>query len=290
MQGSTVLYESTWGYDLVGNRMLEVHKEGGVTTTKKYLYNAADQLEEIRVYNGWIEPGNETSLTTMIYDGNGNLYEKNEDGNRTAYTWDFEDRLTGVDLPDGRKVFFEYCEGCGLAKRLSKTVMGSDGMTIESQTRYLWDGDNIIGEEDDQGNVVEYLIMPFSLMDNIISMKRNGQDYYYLTDAMGSVYQVVDGAGDVVNSYDYTAWGEIRGAQTTEAVANPFCWQTKPWDEEIALYYSRARYYEAGTGRFVAVDPITFVSRYKSCRSSDVLLSRYVVPLSLKFLEQRRGN
>jgi len=41
-----------------------------------------------------------------------------------------------------------------------------------------------------------------------------------------------------------------------ETVANPFRWQTKPWDEEIGLYYSRARYYEAGTGRFVGVDPL----------------------------------
>ena len=96
--------------------------------------------------------------------------------------------------------------------------------------------------------------MPFSLMDNIISMKRDGVDYYYLTDAMGSVYQVVDENGNVANAYDYNAWGEIR--EENETVTNPFLWQTKPWDEEIGLYYSRARYYEGKTGRFLGVDPV----------------------------------
>jgi len=91
-------------------------------------------------------------------------------------------------------------------------------------------------------------------------MNREGQDYYYLSDSMGTVYQVVDANGNLVNSYDYNAWGEIRESQTTETVANPFRWQTKPWDEEIGLYYSRARYYEAGSGRFVSVDPLEGLS------------------------------
>jgi len=150
---------------------------------------------------------------------------------------------------------FEYCDGCGLNKRLKKTILAADGTTILSETTYRWDGENIIGEEDEFGNVVDYFVMPFSLMDNVVSMKREGEEYYYLTDAMGSVYQVVDGDGNLVNSYDYNAWGEIRGAQTTETVANPFRWQTKPWDEEIGLYYSRARYYDCRVGRFVSQDP-----------------------------------
>ena len=183
------------------------------------------------------------------------MLSKDVDGEFTSYTWDYEDRLVSVELPDGRTVSFEYCDGCSLAKRLKKTILAADGTTILSETTYRWDGENIIGEEDEFGNVVDYFVMPFSLMDNVVSMKREGQDYYYLTDVMGSVYQVVDADGNVVNSYDYNSWGEIRESQTTETVANPFRWQTKPWDEDLGLYYSRARYYDAGVGRFVSVDP-----------------------------------
>ena len=106
-------------------------------------------------------------------------------------------------------------------------------------------------------------------MDNVVSMKREGQDYYYLTDTMGSVYQVVDADGNLVNSYDYNAWGEIRGSETTETVSNPFKWQTKPWDEEIGMYYSRARYYEAGSGRYLSTASPYYFAGNSPANSSD---------------------
>jgi len=251
------IYEYFWDYDLVGNRTSEVFTQfdgAGLetgTTTTTYSYSAADRLlSEVET------DGTNTVTTTYTWDANGNMLSKDVDGELTTYTWDYDDRLIGAELPDGRTVSFEYCDGCSLAKRLKKTILAADGTTILSETTYRWDGENIIGEEDEFGNVVDYFVMPFRLMDNVVSMNRDGQDYYYLTDAMGSVIQVVDGNGNIVNSYDYNSWGEIRAAQTTETVSNPFKWQTKPWDEEMGLYYSRARYYDGGTGRFVGVDPI----------------------------------
>jgi len=61
---------------------------------------------------------------------------------------------------------------------------------------------------------------------------------------------------------------------------NFFRWQTKPWDEEIGLYYSRARYYDAGTGRFVGVDPMT-CSRFSGNTGSvgsTAMATRYLWP------------
>jgi len=71
---------------------------------------------------------------------------------------------------------------------------------------------------------------------------------------MNRAMQRVDGTKNIVNSYNYNAWGEIR--EENESVENDFLWQTKPWDEEVTLYYSRARYYEGKTGRFLGVDPL----------------------------------
>jgi len=69
-------------------------------------------------------------------------------------------------------------------------------------------------------------------------------------------------------------------------VTNPFRWQTKPWDEEIGMYYSRARYYEAGTGRFVGVDPAMSVEARlqgticlkSSSQGSAAMATRYLWP------------
>jgi len=56
--------------------------------------------------------------------------------------------------------------------------------------------------------------------------------------------------------------GEVLGEDLAGSfgMENPFLWQTKPWDEEVTLYYSRARYYEGKTGRFLGVDPLEGLS------------------------------
>jgi len=58
--------------------------------------------------------------------------------------------------------------------------------------------------------------------------------------------------------------GEVLGEDLAGSfgMENPFLWQTKPWDEEVTLYYSRARYYEGKTGRFLGVDPILVSARH----------------------------
>jgi len=40
-----------------------------------------------------------TSLASYGYDANGNTLSKNDSTGITAYTWDFENRLTSVILP-----------------------------------------------------------------------------------------------------------------------------------------------------------------------------------------------
>jgi len=84
---------------------------------------------------------------------------------------------------------------------------------------------------------------------------------------------VVDANGNLVNSYDYNAWGEIR--EQNETVSNPFLWQTKPWDEEVTLYYSRARYYEGKTGRFLGVDPVCRIPGFTGGRDAQSVGDRY---------------
>jgi len=41
-----------------------------------------------------------TSAAGYTYDANGNTISKTVSGNTTQYTWDFENRLTSVTLPN----------------------------------------------------------------------------------------------------------------------------------------------------------------------------------------------
>ena len=55
----------------------------------------------------------------------------------------------------------------------------------------------------------------------------------------------------------------------TGSVENTFTYTGREWDEEIGLYYYRARFYDGGIGRFICEDPIGF-------KSGDVNFYRYV--------------
>ncbi|WP_194714287.1 RHS repeat-associated core domain-containing protein [Noviherbaspirillum soli] len=74
-----------------------------------------------------------------------------------------------------------------------------------------------------------------------------------VTDALGSVLGLADGAGQVRTTYRYEPYGAttVQG----EASANSFQYTGRE-NDGTGLYYYRARYYHPGLGRFVAEDPI----------------------------------
>jgi RHS repeat-associated protein len=58
----------------------------------------------------------------------------------------------------------------------------------------------------------------------------------------------------VAKSYDYSAFGKIISEAGT--VQNPFTYTAREYDSDSGLYYYRARYYDAGVGRFLSRDPL----------------------------------
>jgi RHS repeat-associated protein len=56
-----------------------------------------------------------------------------------------------------------------------------------------------------------------------------------------------------MESYSYTSFGELR--QQGSKVKNTYTFTGREWDEEIELYFYRARYYDAEAGRFTSRDP-----------------------------------
>ncbi len=112
-------------------------------------------------------------------------------------------------------------------------------------------------------------------IDQPLAVERGGQEFFYNADHQGSVRKITDVAGLVVNSYGYDSYGRIEAS--TEAIANPFTYTAREIDAESGLYFYRARYYDAVTGRFLREDPIGF-------DAGDVNLYRYVFnnPVNLR--------
>ena len=93
----------------------------------------------------------------------------------------------------------------------------------------------------------------------------------------------MDDAGTVVNTYEYTPWGEILSE--TETVENPIKYAGEYYDDELDMIYLRARYYNPQIGRFTSLDveegeisnPLD-MNRYVYCRNNPV---KYVDPSGL---------
>ena len=93
--------------------------------------------------------------------------------------------------------------------------------------------------------------------------------------------QLADASGDVVKSYDYDAFGVERDPDPEDT--NPFRYASEYFDAETGNYYLRARYYDPGTGRFLAEDPIRDgLNWYTYCGGNPVA---FVDPSGLSFID-----
>ena len=55
------------------------------------------------------------------------------------------------------------------------------------------------------------------------------------------------------DTYDYDAYGNL--VASTGSTANSYLYTGQQWDSDLGRYYLRARYYDAGRGRFATLDP-----------------------------------
>jgi RHS repeat-associated protein len=129
--------------------------------------------------------------------------------------------------------------------------------------RYLWDPieDNVIAEFDDDGNLlVEYTTEP-ELHGDVISQRRDGETNCFYSDGLGSTTEVTNAAGDTIATRAYSAYGVIT--ESTGSVSFPYQFLGEKGyylDTEINEYYVRQRPYSPVVARWLAVDPIEFVT------------------------------
>jgi RHS repeat-associated protein len=103
---------------------------------------------------------------------------------------------------------------------------------------------------------------------------------WYLLDGLGSTRSLVDDSGFVQDGYRYDAFGTPTTLAGGSGFANAFLFNGQVWDDAVGggagggfsegLYFLRARYYGAGTGRFLSQDP------FEGHEDQSVTLHRYL--------------
>ncbi|MFZ0413006.1 MAG: RHS repeat-associated core domain-containing protein, partial [Candidatus Acidiferrales bacterium] len=184
-----------------------------------------------------------TSAASYGYDYNGNTTSKTVSGNTTSYTWDYENRLTQVTLPNsGGAVTFKYDP---VGRRIEK-------ISPTTTSIFVYDGDNLIETTNGSGSEVASYTQTTNI-DEPLAMLRGTTKSFYEADGLGSITSLSNSSGALVQTYTYDSFGNTTNS--SGSLTNFFRYTAREFDTETNLYYYRARYYDATSGRFLSEDP-----------------------------------
>jgi len=235
-----------FGYDAV-DRLTSALNTNPLQSTENYSYDAvgnrtSSHLSASYSYQTFNRLTN-TSTATFTYDSNGNVSAKTDAAGTTQYSWDFENRLKQVTLPNGRTVAYKYD---ALGRRVQRTP------SVGISTNFVYDGPDVIKDLNSDGSTVDYVNGPG--IDNKLRLtdSRLSGPMYFLQDHLGSTTALTTSLGAVVSQTSYDSFGNpSSGASLTR-----YGYTGREFDSEVGLYYYRARWYDPKLGRFISEDPI----------------------------------
>jgi RHS repeat-associated protein len=204
---------------------------------------------------------------TYTYDNQGNLLTKTliaDTTQQTLFTWDYRNRLTEVVVKSGTTTLqddrFTYDV---LDRRIGKsTLSGGQQWTV-------YDGADPYADFNGSGSLT-YRYLYGNEIDDLFARFDGTNAVWYLDDLLGSVRQLVNTNGLILDQITYDCYGNIpTGGETNPGNGDRFKYTVREYDSEIGLYYYRVRYYGPGIGRFLGEDPIGFAA-------GDVNFYRYV--------------
>src|SRR5262249_24872403 len=142
---------------------------------------------------------------TFVYDNEGNMTSKTRisDSEQWTYTWDYRNRLTQVVEKNSggttvaNDVFTYDVEN----RRIGKSTNGT-------QTWTGYDGANPYADFTGAGSITnEYLYG--NAIDQLFAKYNAGTDTWYSTDKLGSVRQLTNTSGTVLDTLTYDSFGNI---------------------------------------------------------------------------------
>ena len=223
-----------------------------------------------------IEQQSGSTTTSLKFDNNGN---ETNDGTY-LYSYDAFNRLEMVTREAGGAVVAVYAYDTG-NRRISKVVTNSG--SLDGTTDSYYDGWQDIEERDGGGALVQQYVFGANIDEPLVLDRNLGgggtatgpgdQRLFYNQDILYSVYALTDVSGNLVEAYQYDAYGRqtvfgpgpggtvtfgagaVILASGISAVGNPFTFTGQRLDAETALMYYENRYYSTLTGRFISRDP-----------------------------------
>ena len=278
MLGEEVLVDNHYQYDGNGNRIGKKQLQGAI----RYAYDALNRLKRVE-YPDYTEE--------LFYDRAGNRRKRVAGEETEVYHYDRRNRLTERSGKGGRE-YYTYDEAGNLLRdgraaytydafhRTSKVETFSGEIQIN---RY--DAEGLRHEMEENGKLVQFIYRDREIVfeekaeekvryirtDKLLASDAQQARtwYHYASDELGSITQV-EREGEIVNRYEYDAWGNLIACE--ERVENRFQFNGQQLDPISQQYYLRARYYNPVIGRFTQEDTYDEdgLNLYAYCRNNPV--------------------
>jgi RHS repeat-associated protein len=244
---SATKVSDNWQYDAATQILTTTYKGTGITivtpVTTTRSYDAANEIQKLIEKTG-TGGGTTTKSLSYTFDNDGNRTERKDSiaGTTTDYSYDQANRLKLIS--GATNAAYAY-NGDGL--RMDKAANFTGYV-------YSWD----VGVQAGlplvlQDNVGSYIYGPGGMLVEEVMPGSPDAPYYYHTDQLGSVRDLTNGSGTIVDTYTYDAYGKTL--TTTGSVYNPFGYTGEYTDAETGFLYLRARYYDPESQQFLTVDP-----------------------------------
>jgi YD repeat-containing protein len=184
------------------------------------------------------------------YDNDGNLTSQTDTatGITDTYTYDYRNRLISDITTNSSDVVTQsvtYTYSAATDQLISETVNNGEG-TLTSKTWFIYDtnGNLLMTLGGDGGITSRYLFDPdgnLLAQEDVSSGNGAGTVYWALEDQDGSVNDVIDSGGDVLNNIVYDSFGNVASQTST--------------DSAYALTVGYADMMTAGGGNTLYFDP-----------------------------------
>jgi RHS repeat-associated protein len=154
-----------------------------------------------------------------------------------------------------------------LRNRVEKDVWTTGaGLVV---TRFAYDGQNVWADLN-SSNQLQTRRLYLDGVDQVFArISSGGTAAWYLTDRQGSIRDISDNSGNVIDHLDYDGFGTVTN-ETQPTNGDRYKWTGREFDSETGLQYNRARYYAGGVGRWTTQDSL-------GSGSGDLNFYRYVL-------------